>query len=111
MATPKRKVQLDMSSEVFDPVFALAEKTYPGTPGGASAVTRELILMALGHAPIDAARQSARRMAYLDAMVVARSGLGRALTEIGHKLEASGVVAESERSAILKEIAETNHDQ
>lgn len=106
MGTPKRKVQLDVSDAAFDPIFDLADRTYPGVPGRVSAVARELLLMALGWDPLEATRQSARRMAYLDAMVIVRSGLGRAMIELAHKIEASGVVAEAERKAMLQEIAE-----
>jgi hypothetical protein len=107
MSVLKRKAQVDLTDAAFDPIFALAERTYPGVPGRVSAVVRELLLTAIGQDMTTAARSTARRIAYLDAMVVTRTYMGRAMLELGQRLQAEGVIAESQR---LDEMSKIGND-
>lgn len=99
--TPKRFVRIDLTDPSFDPIFTLAASMYPGAPAGPSAVVRELLLTAIGQDALTAARSAARRIAYYDALVVARSGLGRALRDVGLQLQSDAAAAEAQRLLLL----------
>jgi hypothetical protein len=108
MPVLKRKTTVDLTDPAFNPIFDLAERTYPGVPGRVSAVVREILLTAIGQDPTTAARATARRMAYLDAVVVSRTHLGRSMNELAQKLQAEGVIAESQR---LDELSKIGNDE
>ena len=99
MPAAKRIIRLDLTDPVFDGIFTLAAQTYPGQVSGAAMITRELIMQSIGFNVEQATRATSRRLAYLDALITARNHVGKAMIELGRKLEADGVLAEAQRLA------------
>ena len=101
---PKRFIRIDTTDPVFDPIYDLAARSYPGAVGGPSAVTRELVMTSLGQDASDATRISGRRLAYLAGMTFIRLRLSSALSEIASQVQADGIATESMNAATAQGI-------
>lgn len=99
----RRRIALDLTDPAYDPIFRFIEVAYPGMTVNNG--LRELLLVAAGHDPLDAARFEARKAARYEVMMYTRKKLIGPIAAMLRELQ-TGIATDAATNAAINDAPE-----